>query len=596
MTRESQRDEVRILFIDDSPADIELCRLQLEREGLRFEWRSASSDAGVRAAFRDFEPDVVLCDYSMPGYSGRDALDFIRRYDPEIPVLVLSGAITEELAIECLRAGAADCLAKHALPRVAPAVRRALKELTSRRKYEARLKRMSNYDQLTGLPNAEQLAKRIARACEQAQANGRMAAIITLDIDGFGLLDQGFGRTAGNAVLRAVGSRLRSIVSARATVARIGNDEFAVLLPNVRSLQDVQATVRRLLDAIAAPRVIEGQELRITASAGVAIYPADGETQDVLFRNANAALRIAKKRAHDSFENSSGDTRRVALARLQIEAGLRAALEQGGLELHYQPQYEVRTRRLRGVEALMRWTPPGGHAVPPAQFIPVAEESGLIVALGEWALVQACRTALSWQRAGGPPLTLGVNVSMAQLHRDFYSTVVHALEITGFPAACLEFELTETTLVSDMDRAREVCSRLKALGARVAIDDFGTGYSSLMYLSRLPVDRLKIDRSFVQNMSANRQASTIVSAVISLGHSLGMDVIAEGVETEGQLAALGAMDCDQAQGFVFSEAISASAMQATLALAGMAERRVGLRGMDTPFVVATTPPIHGRVN
>jgi diguanylate cyclase (GGDEF)-like protein len=596
MARDSHREETRILFVEDNPADIELCRVQLERDGLHFDWRSASSEATLRTAMRDFEPDIVLCDYSMPGYSGRAALDYIHRQDSKIPVLVLSGSITEDLAVECLRAGAADCLAKHALARVAPAVRRALNELAARRKYEARLERMSNYDQLTGLPNATQLSERVTRTIEQAQASGRMAALITLDIDGFGLLDQGFGRTVGNAVLKAVGQRLRSVLSPRATVARIGNDEFAVLLPSIRSQQDVQSTIRKMLDVIAAPRVIEGQELRITASAGVATYPADGKTQEALFTNSNAALRIAKKRAHDSFERHSSDTARVAVARLQIEAGLRTALEQGGLELYYQPQYDVRTRKLHGVEALMRWNQPGGHSVPPAQFIPVAEETGLIVSLGEWALIEACSTAMSWQRAGGPPLTLGVNVSMAQLQGDFYTTVVSALARTGFPAASLEFELTETTLVSDMDRAREVCGDLKALGARVAIDDFGTGYSSLMYLSRLPVDRLKIDRSFVHNMSADRQAGTIVSAIISLGHSLGMDVIAEGVETEGELAALCAMGCDQAQGYVFSHAVSASAMQATLELAGMAQRHVARRSIDPPFVIAPTGGVHGRFN
>jgi diguanylate cyclase (GGDEF)-like protein len=568
MARDQNRDDVRILFVEDNPLDIELTRLQLERDGLRFESRATSSEAGVRAAMRDFAPDIVLCDYSMPGYSGRDALELVHRMDSKVPVLVLSGAITEDVAVECLQAGASDCLAKHALPRVGPAVRRALNEVIARRRYEARIRRMSNFDQLTGLPNATQFGERVSRAMEHAHSAGRAMALIALDLDGFGLLDQGFGRTASNAVLKAVGSRLRSIVSTKATVARIGNDEFAVLLPNVRSQQDVQATVRKLLDAVAVPRVIEGQELRVTASAGVATFPADGTTHEALMANANAALRIAKKRSHDNFERHSGDSVRIAIARLEIEAGLRNALEQGGLDLHYQPQYDIHSRELRGVEALMRWTLPIGRSISPVQFIPVAEETGLIVPLGEWALRQACTTALEWYRAG-LTLTLGVNVSMAQLHGDFCTTVWQVLESTGFPPGLLEFELTETTLISDMDRARQVCSRLKEIGARVAIDDFGTGYSSLMYLSRLPVDRLKIDRSFVHGMSTDRQASTIVNAVISLGQSLGMDVIAEGVETEAELAALASMGCDQAQGYVFSKAVSASAMRATLDLAAM---------------------------
>jgi diguanylate cyclase (GGDEF)-like protein len=558
VAREPHRDDVRILFVEDNPLDVELVRMQLERDGLQFEWRVAASEATLRVALREFEPDIVLCDYSMPGYSGREAVHLIHRVDPKLPVLLLSGSITEDLAVECLKSGAADCLAKHALARVAPAVRRALNEVIARKKYEARLQRMSNFDKLTGLPNAAQLNRRVDLAIEQAQGLNRQLALIALDIDDFGLLDSGFGRTASNAVLKAVGAKLRSIVSTKATVARTGNDEFAVLLPNVRNPGDAQATIRKLLDAISAPRVIEGHELRITASAGVASYPTDAHTAEELITNANAALRIAKKRSHDNFQQHSGETARVAVARLQVEAGLRSALENGGLELHYQPQYGLRTQALHGVEALMRWTLPDGKSVSPAQFIPVAEETGLIVPLGDGALRLAGASALDGRRAGHTPLTLGVNVSMAQLQADFYATVVKALESTGFPAGLLEFELTETTLVSDMDRARLVCARLKELGCRVAIDDFGTGYSSLMYLSRLPVDRLKIDRSFVHAMATDPHSSTIVSAVISLGHSLGMDVLAEGVETEAELAALGAMGCDQAQGFIFSRAVPAA--------------------------------------
>jgi diguanylate cyclase (GGDEF)-like protein len=593
MAREPHKEDIRILFVEDNPLDVELVRLQLERDGLQFEWRVAASEASLRLALREFEPDVVLCDYSMPGYSGREAVQLIHRHDAKLPVLLLSGAITEDVAVECLNTGAADCLAKHALARVAPAVRRALNEVIARKKYEARLQRMSNFDKLTGLPNAAQLSRRVDLAIEQAHGLNRQIAVIVLDIDDFGLLDSGFGRAASNAVLKAVGAKLRSIVSTKATVARIGSDEFAVLLPNVRNMKDVQATVRKLLDAISAPRHIVGQELRITASAGVSSYPTDAHTAEELITNANAALRVSKKRSHDNFEQHSQDTSRFAVARLQIEAGLRSVLENGGLDLHYQPQYDVRTHAMHGVEALMRWTLPDGKSVPPAQFIPVAEETGLIVPLGEWALRQACATALEWRRAGGTPLTLGVNVSMTQLHQgDFYATVVKALESTGFPAGLLEFELTETTLVSDMDRARIVCSRLKELGCRVAIDDFGTGYSSLAYLSRLPVDRLKIDRAFVHGMGTDRHSSTIVSAVISLGHSLGMDVLAEGVETEPELSALAAMGCDQAQGFIFSRAVTAATIRATVKIADLRERSArATRTPEATYVHAGSQPL-----
>src|SRR5688572_11335990 len=238
MPRESHRDDTRILFVEDNPLDIELCRLHLERDGLRFEWRAAASEASVRLALREFEPDIVLCDYSMPGFSGRHALELIHKADPRLPVLVLSGTITEDMAVDCLRAGASDCLAKHALARVAPAVRRALGEVEARRRYEARLQRLATHDQLTGLPNSGLLGERVTRAIGHAHASGKTVALIALDIDGFGVLNQGFGRTAGNLVLKAVGATLRSVLPSRSTVARIGNDEFAVLLPSVEANHD----------------------------------------------------------------------------------------------------------------------------------------------------------------------------------------------------------------------------------------------------------------------------------------------------------------------------------------------------------------------
>jgi diguanylate cyclase (GGDEF)-like protein len=589
MARDSSAEDVRILFIEDNPLDIELCRLQLERDGLHFEWQSTASAAGVRAALRKFQPDIVICDYSMPGFNGRDALNLIHRLDAKLPIIVLSGSITEEVALECLQEGATDCLAKQTMPRLPPAVRRALNEVIARRRYEARIQRISNFDQLTGLANATLFQDRVSRAIHQAKVAGHSLAVIAFDIDGFSLLDHGFGRTASNAVLKAVGARLRSQVPPRSTVARLGNDEFAALLPHLRPGEDLEAIVRKLQDDIARPLTIQGHELRVTASAGVSTYSHEGGTPEQLIADANAALRNAKSRAYDNFERSTGNTAEIAVARLKIETGLRAALEQGGLEMHYQPQYDARTRTLRGVEALMRWTLPNGTAMSPTQFIPVAEETGLIVPLGEWALRQACSDALRWCRAGSPPLTIGVNVSMGQLNGDFCETVVEALCATGFPAGSLEIELTESTLVSDMERARDICTRLKKLGARVAIDDFGTGYSSLLYLSRLPVDRLKIDKSFVRSMSTDRQSSTIVSAVISLGHSLGMEVIAEGVETEAEFAALTAMGCDQAQGFLFSRAVPAAAIQAMLDLQGIRGHARAIRSHDAPSRYVSSP-------
>ena len=555
---------LRILFIEDQPDDVELERRQLERDGLVFEWRAVSSDIAMRREIDEFRPHVVLCDYSIPGFSGRQALGIAHEIAPSIPFIFVSGTIGEETAVACLRDGATDYVLKDNPQRLGAAVRRALSEVEERKAYEARIQYLANYDALTDLPNRTLIADRVGQALIHARRTGRHLALLTVNIDHFRLVNEGFGHAAGDAVLKEMAARVHASVREGDTVARTGVDEFTALVSDLERPEDVHPFARKILDALKFPHTAGNQEIRITASAGAAVFPHDGEDAETLLRNASAAMHRAKALERGAFQFASQDTMREAVEQIMIETELSLALQHGELRLEYQLQYDLRDDRACGAEALMRWPRADGTSVPPATFIPVAEETGLIHAAGLWALEEACTTALPWVRANDK-FVLSVNVSIIQLKdAGFVEAVARILEATQFPVKCLELEVTESALMSTAASGPEAIARLKALGLKIAMDDFGTGYSSLSYLSRLPIDRLKIDASFVSRITTDPRDAGIAQSIVSLGHGLGLKVIAEGVETREQLAALRQMGCDQAQGFLLARPVGPQRIPALL--------------------------------
>ena len=550
--------KLRILFVEDQPDDIELECWQLEREGLAFEWRAATSDADLRRALDEYEPDLVLCDYSIPGFSGRAALRIVREVAPEVPLIFVSGTIGEETAVECLREGATDYVLKGNPQRLGAAVRRALAETDERKAYEARIRHLANYDALTELPNRVLLVDRASQALAHARRTGRRVALVTLNLDAFRLVNEGFGHAVADDILRQVATRLRSGLVDGDTVARTGADEFTLLLSDLARTDDLHQALRRVREQLDTPYSAAGQSVRITASAGAAVFPADGEDIETLLRNAISAMHRAKAIERGGLQFCSADAGREALERLMMETSLSGALKARELTMHYQVKRDLRTGGVRGAEALMRW--PRNASIGPGAFIRVAEEAGLIRPIGEWALQQACSDAIGWIRSAGE-FVLAVNVSPLQLHDpQFAQTVSRTLEIAGLPPRQLELEMTEGTLVSTDREGRRMIERLRALGVKIAVDDFGTGYSSLSYLSRLPIDSLKIDISFIRRMSNDAREAAVVKSIVSLGHGLGLEVVAEGVENAEQVRALKAMECDQAQGFFFSRALPAEGL------------------------------------
>jgi diguanylate cyclase (GGDEF)-like protein len=561
---------LKVLCVDDEQAAVLLVQYELTRAGIDFIGHSVRTEPDLRGELTRFEPDIVLCDYTIPGFSGLRALDVVRELRPATPVLIISGSIAEDTAIECLARGATDYLLKSNLRRLGPAVRRAVDDSRQRRVLQEKIEQLAHFDALTGLPNLSHIPSLLAGAIERARANRTLAALVALNLNRFRFIDESLGRHHADAVLRAIAAVLEAGCREHDAVARVCADEFVLVLADV--VDDLQAAVRvhELLSAIANPRRIEGRELQITASAGIAVYPDDGADFETLLSKASAAMHEAKQTGGLQFHSS--DVVREAHQRRQLETSLRNAIEHNELVLHYQPQFEIRTGRLCGVEALARWYPRNGKVISPGEFIPIAEQAGLIDALGAWALRDGCKTAAEWTSGGSVVPTLCVNVSTQQICEEFTSVIAHALSSSGLPPERLELEITESVLLADAADALSCLAQWKRPGVRIAVDDFGTGYSSLSYLSRLPVDRLKMDRALIHGMTLQAKDTAIVRAVISLGRELGFAVLAEGVETEEQLEMLDSLGCQQAQGYLLTPPIPAAEARTLM------WRRWGARG------------------
>jgi diguanylate cyclase (GGDEF)-like protein/PAS domain S-box-containing protein len=434
-----------------------------------------------------------------------------------------------------------------------------LNDVTDRIRYEEDLKRQANFDSLTGLPNRALLADRIDQAIAHVNRSGGFFALAVLDLDNFKLANDGHGHAFGDEVLVEIGKRLQAVLRADDTVARYGGDEF-VLLISCRGEERFAMVLERVLSVIAEPIMLDGNAFYVTGSIGVSTYPGDGVTGPALLSHADTAMYRAKEGGRNRFEVFQSDMTQRIHERIVIERGLRTAMERGELFLQYQPQLTLANGAVEGVEALVRWKHPEHGLIPPNRFIPVAEQSGLIVPMGEWILRTACAQAKAWCESG-MPLVVAVNLSAIQFRqKGFAPLVANVLRETGLPARYLELEITESLLMSEAEEALTVLTELKDMGLCLSIDDFGTGYSSLSYLKRLPVDKLKIDQSFVRNIPGDRDDVAIARAVVSLGRSLELRVIAEGVETAEQCDFLRQLGCDEIQGYYFSRPIDAANM------------------------------------
>lgn len=443
------------------------------------------------------------------------------------------------------------------------------RDVTTSQALSRRMAYLAQHDGLTGLPNRVLLSDRLEQAILRADRRGRKLALLYLDLDGFKHINDSMGHAFGDRLLQSVGGRLTHCTRQVDTVSRQGGDEFVILLSDLAHASDAGIRATKILEIMRAPHETGEHSLHVTTSIGIATYPGDGTDPETLLRNADVAMYQAKKNGRDNYQYFTADMNTRAVNRRWVEAGLRKALEREEFELHYQPQVTLASGALVGVEALIRWRHPRRGLLAPAEFIPIAEEIGLIVPIGRWVLREACRQACAWRDAGLAPLRIAINVSAVELRaKDYVAGVQVILAETGIDPGYLELELTESFLMPDTVAKAEVLRALKALGVRLALDDFGTGYSSLSCLQKFPIDTLKIDQSFVRDMTTDAGDASIVKAVVGMGNSLGLNVVAEGIETPQQLAFLRHLGCPEGQGFSFNRPVVATAFGGLLGAAG----------------------------
>ena len=552
----------------------------------------------VQQSIRDSKPySVAFIDMRMPpGWNGLETIERLWAVDPKIQMVICSAYSDNDWTNVFGRLGRSDKLlvlkkpfdvvevvqCTHALVakwRNERALRQQLDSLEqdvcdrtlSLESVNKQLRHLATHDALTSLPNRILLDDRMSQCIEQAKRVGEGFAVCVLDLDRFKHVNDSLGHRAGDELLKQVARRLQGVVRGADTVARIGGDEFVMILGQARSPEDAERVGSKIIEEMQEPVRIGELDVHIAASIGVAFYPGDGTTVETLYAHADAAMYCAKQRGGSVVECYSSSMNVATENRVRYEADLHRALSLQQFELHYQPKVSAVTKQMHSIEALIRWRHPVHGLVPPDQFIPLAEESGLIVSIGEWVLREACRQVRAWQDRGLPAMRVAVNVSALQFRRlDLVETVGRALSDAGVDARYLEIELTETALMTHPEESVEILERLSRMGVIVSVDDFGTGYSSMSYLRRFPIDKLKIDRSFINHLMTSADDASIVRAIISLAHGLRLKVIAEGVETAEQVACLQKLGCDQFQGFYFGRPVTAMAFEELMRTAGAA--------------------------
>ncbi len=561
-----------IMIVDDEPTTIEILEMFLQGEGYDHFVTTTESPKAVALA-RQKRPDVLLLDLMMPEVGGLDVLRAIRNDEElrHLPVIILTSSTEPETKLQALELGATDLLAKPVDP---SELALRLKNTLTAKFYQDRL---AYYDRLTGLPNRRFFMEHLERTLRRAAGGATECAVLYINLDRFKQINDALGYKVGDALLCAAAERLARSIRPTDFIAapgipgiddplsRVGGDEFSVLIPSPSAVEGSERVARRIVAGLAESFHVDGHELFLTASIGIALFPADGDDIETLLANANIAMSHAKKRGRNDLQFYDRSLNSASIQRLSLENQLRRAIDHKELRLYYQPKVDIETDRIIGAEALMRWEHPELGLVGPDQFIPLAEETGLITSLGEWALRTACQQNRAWQTAGLPPISIAVNVSAKQFENErFVETIRGALEESQMDPTHLVLELTESVIMENPTKTAKMLYAIKEMGARVSVDDFGTGYSSLSSLKRFPIDELKIDRSFVQNIPQDEDDAAIVNAIVLIGHTLGLTVVAEGVETLDQLAFLSRRGCDTFQGFLRSRPVPAEDFQRLL--------------------------------
>lgn len=546
---------MRVLVVEDSEDDAHLLYSELSDVKGSLICRRVECAEQMRQALEEDEWDLVIADHLLPSFSSLDALEMLRQSGKDIPFIIYSGHISEEVAVSAMHSGADDCIYKGNFARLLPSIERELRNAAVRRamrQAEDNVYRLAYYDELTELPKRNWFCEKVTGILQDPAIRNGAAAMYFIGVDRLRRVNDTYGYAMGDAVIRQIASRLRDTLANRGILARIAGDRFAIFRNDIADSQDIRLFADQVMASFTQPFLIDSLEFYVTLSMGISVYPDDGRDVAELLVSAESAMFLAKKLWRNNYKYYVKELGEISSRRLALETSLRRAVEKGELCLQYQPMVDLASGTISGAEALVRWNHPEFGMLGPEQFIPLADETGLIIEIGEWVLNQACRQAKRWHELGLKDLTISVNVSAVQLGQpQLLNQVAGALEQTGLDPARLELEITESVLMQDAESSIDTLRALKNMGIRISVDDFGTGYSSLSYLKRFPIDVLKIDRSFTRDIVADPDNSAIVAAIVALARSLKLSVLAEGVELPEQLEILRRENCDRVQGYFF---------------------------------------------
>ena len=548
---------IKVLLVEDNEGDVRLVKELLSHDCPgKFVIETVNRLQEAIEIIKQEEFDVVLTDLSLPDSDGMETISRIQESNSNLPIIVLSGQESESLAMKIVQSGAQDYLVKGQGDGYL--ISKALRYAIERKRIQEGLSYLAQYDSLTGLANRNLFRERLGRALIRVDRNKSLVALMFIDLDRFKNINDTLGHDAGDKLLIEVSRRLEKCTRDGDTVARLGGDEFTVILEDIKHVDDAAVIARKILVAMEPAIKLSGYEVFVTPSIGITIYPLDDTSVNNLLKNADTAMYRAKERGRNGFQFYTAGMNTRTIERLELEAGLRRALKNEEFVLYYQPKIAIDNRQIIGAEALIRWQYKKLGLIPPLKFIPIAEETGLIVPIGEWVIRTACKQVASWQEAGFTDLRMAVNISARQFtDSDIVKVVLDAVIQTNIKPQHLEVEITESMLMEDTSINISALKELKEHGVHISIDDFGTGYSSLSYLKRFHIDALKIDQSFVRDITTDSDDAAIASAVIALGQSLHLTVVAEGVETEEQLSFLKKQGCHEAQGYLFSKPVPA---------------------------------------
>ncbi len=549
-----------IMMVDDDESTIDIIQMFLEEAGYT-NFISTCDSTTAMSRLEDERPNVLLLDLVMPEVHGFDILEQVRNHPTlmHTPIIVLTSSTDAETKLKALELGATDFLGKPVDP--SELVLRLRNSLAAK----AYQDRLAYYDGLTGLPNRQMLIGKLERLLQRSVREEKNCAVFHLNLDRFKQINDALGHRAGDMLLRMVTQRLEECLrpsdiisentgTSNNTLSRIGGDEFIILLTDIDKVGNASQVARRVLGDLEKPFILGDQEFFVTSSIGIAVFPTDGDDVETMLKHAAVAMSHAKRRGRNTFQFYAKELNTSSKRRLGIESQLRKALDRDEIMLNYQPKVDIRTGAITGAEALMRWQHRELGMISPGEFIPIAEETGIINDLGEWALYTATQRCKDWHDAGFRDMRIAVNVSGQQFRKPrLIHTIRSALSASGLEEQYLVVELTESSIMGNPEESVATLNEIKSIGLQLSVDDFGTGYSSLSYLKRFPLDELKVDRSFIKDTPGDLDDAAITTAIIALAHSLGLHVTAEGVETEPQLQFLHGQGCDEYQGFYFSK-------------------------------------------